>query len=119
MTHDLKLAFGLAFADLYDRDGLVRLDGAFMDRLQASDAALANRLLAARANPDGVATKDQSNLLIDLGPHVESFVGELFGVQPELQKLAAQTNTLDPLYACKRLFVQRRAVKAVKPDEVA
>ena len=115
----LKLAFGFSFADLYERDGLVRLDRAFMDRLQASDAVLANRLLAARANPDGLATKDESNLLIDLGPHVESFVGELFGVEAELRKLAAQTQTLDPLYACKRLFVQRRAVKAVKPDELA
>jgi hypothetical protein len=106
MTHDvLKLAFGFSFADLYDREGLVRLDRVFMDRLQASDAALANRLLAARANPDGVATKDESNLLIDLGPHVDSFVGELFGVEAELQKLAAQTTTLEPLYSCKWLFV--------------
>jgi NADPH-dependent glutamate synthase beta subunit-like oxidoreductase/NAD(P)H-flavin reductase len=114
----LQLAFGLSFADLYDRDGLVRIDRAFMDRLQATDAALANRLLAARATPDGVATKDESNLLIDLGPHVESFVGELFGIQAELQTIAAQTHTLDPLYACKRLFVQRRAVKAVKPEDL-
>jgi NADPH-dependent glutamate synthase beta subunit-like oxidoreductase/NAD(P)H-flavin reductase len=119
MTQEtLQLAFGLSFADLYDRDGLVRLDRTFMDRLQAGDAALANRLLAARADPDGVAAKDEGNLLIDLGPHVESFVGELFGVQAELQKLAAQTHTLEPLYACKRLFVQRRAVKAVKPEDL-
>jgi NADPH-dependent glutamate synthase beta subunit-like oxidoreductase/NAD(P)H-flavin reductase len=115
----LKLAFGFSFADLHDREGMVRLDRAFMDGLQANDAALANRLLAARANPDGVAAKDESNLLIDLGAHVEAFVGSLFGIEAELQKLAAQTTTLEPLYSCKRLFVQRRAVKAVKPDELA
>jgi NADPH-dependent glutamate synthase beta subunit-like oxidoreductase/NAD(P)H-flavin reductase len=118
MSAPLKLAQGFAFADLYDRGGLVRLDRAFMDRLQASDAALANRLLAARADPQALPAKDESNLLIDLGPHVEAFVGSLFGIEAELQKLAAQTTTLEPLYSCKRLFVQRRAVKAVKPDEL-
>jgi NADPH-dependent glutamate synthase beta subunit-like oxidoreductase/NAD(P)H-flavin reductase len=116
---ELKLGSGLTFADLYDRDGLVRLDRAFMDRLQAADAALANRLLAARAAPATVAAKDESNLLIDLGPHVEAFVGGLFGIEGELQALAARTHALEPLYACKRLFVQRRAVKAFKPDELA
>ena len=28
---DLELAFGLVFEDLYDRDGLGRVDGAFLD----------------------------------------------------------------------------------------
>jgi NADPH-dependent glutamate synthase beta subunit-like oxidoreductase/NAD(P)H-flavin reductase len=116
---ELKLASGFTFADLYDRDGLVRLDRAFMDRLQATDAALANRLLTARAAPQDLAAKDESNLLIDLGQHVEAFVGSLFGIEAELRTLAAHTQTLDPLYACKRLFVQRRAVKAFKPDELA
>ena len=84
---ELKLASGFTFADLYDRDGLVRLDGAFLDRLQATDTALANRLLAARAAPAAMAAKDESNLLIDLGPHVEAFVGSLFGIEDDLRKL--------------------------------
>src|SRR3569832_617678 len=106
MRHDaLKLAFGFSFADLYDREGLVRLDRVFMDRLQASDAALANRLLAARANPDGVATKDENNQQKKQKPQENTNNGELFGVEAELQKLAAQTTTLEPLYSCKRLFV--------------
>jgi NADPH-dependent glutamate synthase beta subunit-like oxidoreductase/NAD(P)H-flavin reductase len=97
----------------------VKVDLVFLARLQTCDAALAERLLAARANPEGVAAKDESNLLIDLGPHLESFIGELFGIEAELGQLAARTHALDPLYACKRLFVQRRAVKAFKPDELA
>jgi NADPH-dependent glutamate synthase beta subunit-like oxidoreductase/NAD(P)H-flavin reductase len=116
---ELHLASGFTFADLYDRDGLARLDRAFMDKLQATDAALANRLLAARAAPQDLAAKDESNLLIDVGPHVEAFLGSLFGIEDELRQLAARTQTLEPLYACKRLFVQRRAVKAFKPDELA
>jgi NADPH-dependent glutamate synthase beta subunit-like oxidoreductase/NAD(P)H-flavin reductase len=115
----LALGFGFKFTDLYDRAGLARLDGAFMDKLQAENVELANKLLAARANPESVATKDESHLLIDLGPHVEAFVASLFGIEAETQALAAHTHTLDPLWACKRLFVQRRAIKAFKPEEVA
>lgn len=118
-TADLKLAFGFDFADLYERDGLVRLDRAFLDRLQAADPALANRLLAARAEPSTLTAKDEGNLLIELGPHLEAFIAELFGIEKEVRELAARTHALEPLYACKRLFVQRQAVKAFKSDEVA
>ena len=50
----LTLAFGFGFADLYSRAGLVRVDGAFVERLVADDSGLANRLLAARAAPEAI-----------------------------------------------------------------
>ena len=116
---DLKLAHGVGFADLYSRDGLTRLDGLFLEALTASDTGLANRLLAARAAPEGVATKDESELLIALAPHLESFVGRLFGIEDAIRALAAQANALAPLYEVKRLFVQRLAAKKFKPEEAA
>ena len=105
------LGFGFSFADLAGRDGLVRLDRAFLDRLAAEDAALHASLLAARAAPDGLADKDESALIIALGPHLDSFLGTLFGIDADLLALARQTHELDPIHACKRLFVQRQAVK--------
>ena len=39
------------------------------------------------------------------------FVARLFGIEAETAALAAQTLALDPIHACKRLFVQRQAVK--------
>ena len=39
---ELRLDFGLAFEDLYSRDGLVRLDGHFAEHLKAADAVLFN-----------------------------------------------------------------------------
>ncbi|MBI3453878.1 MAG: FAD-dependent oxidoreductase, partial [Rhodospirillales bacterium] len=116
---DHGLGFGFGFADLYRRDRLLQLDGLFLDRLGAADGELANRLLAARANPAALAAKDEGNLLIDLGPHLDEFLGELFGIGNEIADHARRTHALDPLYACKRLFVQRRAVKAHKPDAAA
>ena len=51
---DLVLKHGLAFADLYDRDGLARLDRAFVAALAAADPALHERLMTARYDPDGL-----------------------------------------------------------------
>src|SRR5215469_2225464 len=97
----LPLAFGFKFADLYDRDALARLDGVFLDQLRAADTELSNRLLAARATPDAVPAKDESELLIALGPHLETFVAKLFNVEAAAQVLAKRGNVLAPLYEVK------------------
>ncbi|MGB8527630.1 MAG: FAD-dependent oxidoreductase, partial [Rhodoplanes sp.] len=108
---ELALGFGARFDDLYRRDGLARLDAAFVAFLREADAALHDQLLAARAAPDAVAGKDESELIIALAPHLEDFIGELFGIRSELHALKARHDTLSPLYSVKRLFVQRRAMK--------
>ncbi len=108
----LALKHGLSFEDLYGRPGLMKLDGAFLAFLAGTDAALAAQLEAARATPDAVSKKEESELLIALAPHVEDFVADLFGIEAEVLALSEQHNALAPLYAAKRLFVQRRAVKA-------
>jgi NADPH-dependent glutamate synthase beta subunit-like oxidoreductase len=113
---ELRLSFGLDLAGIYARDGLVRLDRAFVDWLDAEDTALANRLLAARAAPDAVPALEESALIIDLGEKLERFLATLFGVQPELDALRARTRTLDPLWSVKRNFVQRRALKSHRPE---
>ena len=62
MTEDLTLGFDLRFEDLYSRDGLVRLDRCFVDVLKVRDADLHNRLMVARAAPDQIAGKAESDL---------------------------------------------------------
>src|SRR5216683_2175143 len=111
---ELALKHGLSFSDLYERDGLVRLDRTFVAHLAAAEVALHDRLMAARAAPDAVDRKAESDLLVDLSPHLEDFVGELFGIAGEVRALQASHDRLAPLFSVKRLFVQRRAVKEVK-----
>jgi len=106
-----NLGFGFSFDDLADRDGLVRLDRRFLDGLAADDADLHRRLLTARSMPDDLASRDESDLVVALGPHLDAFVAALFGVEAETAALMQQTLALDPIHACKRLFVQRQAVK--------
>ncbi len=108
---DPALGRGFSFEELAGRDGLVRLDRAFLAELQAEDAALHARLMAARAAPDRLAAKDESELIVTLGRYLDRFVAGLFGIEAETGALAARTHALDPIHACKRLFVQRQAVK--------
>ncbi len=111
-----NLAHGLIFADLYTVEGAARIDALFVAHLADTDAALATRLAAARADPAGLAPRDESALLIDLAPHLEDFLGQLFGIGPALRALEARHHELAPLYAVKRQFVQRKAMNAYKAE---
>lgn len=115
----LAMGFGFSFNDLYDRDGLIRLDAAFLDFLGEGDAPLRALLVAARLPDNMPSGKEQSELLIALAPHLEDFLAQLFGIETQVQALAARHHELAPLYSCKRLFVQRRAMTKVKPEEAA
>src|SRR3989338_1078033 len=115
----LNLGYGFSFNDLYERDGLVRLDAAFLDFLGDGDTALRAQLEAARLPAAGLAGKAQSDLLIALAPHLEDFLARLFGIETQVQALSERHHELAPLYSCKRLFVQRRAMAKVKPEEAA
>ncbi len=116
MNSGLNLGFGLAFPQLYEREGLLRVDSAFLAFLGDADLALRDRLLRSRKTPP--PKKDESDLLIALAPHVEDFLAGLFGIEAEVRALAEKHNALAPLYSVKRLFVQRRALHKVKPEDV-
>jgi hypothetical protein len=80
---DLVLKHGLRFSDLYEREGLVRLDRAFVAHLAAADISSHNRLMTARGSPNAIEPSEKSKLLVDLAPNLEDFIGELFGIEPE------------------------------------
>ena len=116
-SHSLDLRFSLQFEDLYHRDGLLRIDRYFIDYLKSNDSILAGRLLAARANPAGLAPKQASELIIALAPHLEDFVAELFGIEHQMEALQARHNALAPLLNAKRKFVQKRALTGAKKED--
>ena len=88
----------------------MRLDTRFLAHLEGASPDLHHRLLAARREPSAHGDKAGSELIIELAPHLEDFIGDLFGIAPELAALQARNNELAPLYAIKRKFVQRRAL---------
>ena len=111
--------FGLSFADLYDHQGLIRLDQAFLQELAQTDAPLRTRLLAARADVTTLAVKIESELLLALAPHLNDFIGLFFGIESEVGALAERHHALAPLYSVKRLFVQRKAMHKYKAEAAA
>ena len=106
----LHLPFGLHFASLYERPGILEIDGHFLKRLGESDPALQEQLLAARENPPAAHTKESSELIVALAPHLEDFIAHLFGIEPDLRRLQERHSELAPLYSVKRRFVQRKAI---------
>ncbi|MBK7660811.1 MAG: FAD-dependent oxidoreductase [Betaproteobacteria bacterium] len=115
----LVLAHGFSFEALHDSTGLARLDTRFLEALGDADAALRDRLIAARAAPEPLAAKDEADLLMAVAPLLEDFVAELFGIQADVDRLTAAHTDREPLFRVKRKFVQRRAMLKVKADEAA
>jgi len=113
----MDLAFGMQFAQLYTREGLLALDEHFLLELQAAAPALHERLLQARRQPDALAPLQESALLIELGPLLEDFLAELFRIGQDVATLAQQHHALAPLYQIKRQFVQRTAVRQITREE--
>ena len=116
-TYHLQLPFGLAFDDLYAREGLLKLDAAFLRQLEETSPALYARLQAGRANPTLLAPKQHSELIIELAPYLEDFIGQLFGIEPELRELQHRHSELAPLYSVKRRFVQRKALTGMTVEK--
>src|SRR5208337_2786696 len=114
---ECRLGFGIRFEDLYAREGLLRLDAAFLNQLLTSDPGLHVQLLDARVNPGTKTAKEQSELVIALAPYVEDFLGELFGITKEIQALQARHNEFAPFFAFKRKFIQKRAISGVTKEQ--
>ncbi|MEO8004742.1 MAG: pyridine nucleotide-disulfide oxidoreductase, partial [Betaproteobacteria bacterium] len=115
----LNLGFDLRFEDLYRREGLLKVDAAFLDFLGTADAALRERLEALRSGDALPPPREVSAFLIALSRHLDDFTARLFGIEEQVGALSARHNELAPLYSCKRLFVQRKAANAHKADVAA
>lgn len=113
----LELAFGLTFSDLYERSGIERIDRLFLEHLRRSAPQVHEHLVTARARPEAVTKLQYSHLLVEAAPHLDVFLGRLFGIETEVARLNAQHEAAQRLYRIKRQFVQRRALTARSPAE--
>ncbi len=107
MTPTLELNLDdFSYADLYVPERLPRLDQAFLDHLTAQDPALAQRFRTYRAGEGGDG-RQTSELLIDAARHLEDFLVEVFGVQPQRDALAASVLGDAAIHAFKDRFVKK------------
>jgi hypothetical protein len=113
----LALGFGFSFFDLYDSDSIRKIDTVFLSYLDERDSALREKLEAARSAPNAVAKKDYSELILAVGPYLEDFIAELFGITTELRALQARHSALAPLFSVKRRFVFKKAASGMTPEK--
>ena len=102
---------------LYQRGGLVALDQSFLSYLESRDAELLARLVAARAAPEALSAKEESDLLLELSVWLEPFLAQLFDLEEEAGALVARQKSYDSLHSVKRDFIQRRVAKAFTPEQ--
>ncbi len=113
----LSLGFGFSFTDLYAEDRLEKIDAQFIQFVTELEPELAQSLRQARALAQDISAKAHSELLIRLAPYVDDFLAHLFGIVAELSSVSAEHHHLAPIFSVKRLFVQRKAMHKIKPDE--
>ena len=110
---------GYTFHDLFKPEKLANLTSVFFQRVETSDRALWERFKSYRDSAGkGLSEIEISNLLVDLAPHLSSFVQSVFGVTDECSrmKLLAQKDQI--ILQFKKEFFSRRALKNIKPTDV-
>ena len=86
-TRDFQLGIdGFTFHDLYKPAKLAELDAKFRAQLKARDGALSARFEEYRGGA-AFSPVDESNLIVAVAAHLGNFVGELFKVQAQREKL--------------------------------
>lgn len=102
----MQLNFNISFLDLYSRDGLIKLDQVFLHYIKSHNEDLFYSLSVARKEKVG-----DSQLIIDLSYLLDEFITKLFNIAREVEQLQKKHGDFAVVYKCKRLFVQRYALK--------
>ncbi|MCZ2390374.1 MAG: FAD-dependent oxidoreductase [Acidobacteria bacterium] len=110
---------GFTFADLFNAGKLKELADLFYADVLEREPVIGDALkkyIAARGQ--GFERKVESKILTDAAPFLSEFVARLFRIGPERDDLSHDITVQNPVWRYK-FFVQRRAVKKYKPEQIA
>ncbi|UIP92500.1 FAD-dependent oxidoreductase [Wolbachia endosymbiont of Anopheles demeilloni] len=133
----MQLNFKISFSNLYTRSELIKLDKAFLDYIKSCDESLFYSLVEAREKAASSSMSSQcssqclklgsgkqegwipawmkdvcnSQLTMDLSHLLDEFIAKFFNIEKEVEELKEKHNDFAVIYRCKRLFVQRYALK--------
>ncbi|WP_343288594.1 FAD-dependent oxidoreductase [Wolbachia endosymbiont of Encarsia formosa] len=123
------MQLNISFSNLYTRSGLIKLDETFLNYIKSCDESLFCSLIEAREKAASSLMSSQcltlgsieqpmlatqmtdSQLIIDLSYLLDEFIEKLFNIGKEAEELKKKHNDFAAIYKCKRLFVQRYALK--------
>jgi NADPH-dependent glutamate synthase beta subunit-like oxidoreductase/NAD(P)H-flavin reductase len=106
----LQLKYDLSFEDLYAIDGLKKIDSYFTEKLLRYSPELCNKMLDARLSKTPLFKLDESKLILELAPHLEDFLVDLFNISEAVDEYKNQDNRLDGIYRCNRGFIQKHVM---------
>jgi NADPH-dependent glutamate synthase beta subunit-like oxidoreductase/NAD(P)H-flavin reductase len=118
--HNLELGIdGFRFSDLFDAEKLRELAQKFYSDVEKSEPLVGDALrkyIAARG--EGFERRAESKLLTDAAPHLSDFIARLFRISADRSELEHSITVQNPVWRYK-FFVQRRAAKKFKPEQIA
>ncbi len=118
--NDFELGIeGFRFADLFDALKLKELAERFYAEVEKDDVVLHSALtkyIAARGQ--GYERKVESKILTDSAPYLSDFIARLFKITGQRSELEKEILVQNPVWKFK-FFVQRRAIKKYKADQIA
>ena len=100
---------GLTFEALQTTQGLQQLDNAFLETLKHGDASMHDRLDEYRNRRKDLSGTELSNFLLELAPHIETFLGQLFGIGNDIVAQRAVVENEAVIHLFKKQFIQRRS----------
>lgn len=116
MTQTLN--FNFTHQKLHERQGLIELDTHFLAYLSKENAELSSALQLARIHHTTLTYKEKSDLIIALGSYLDQYLADLFMITGPLADLSQKHTDLAYFYQVKRLFIQRRASRHLKPEAI-
>lgn len=110
---------GFCFADLFNAYKLKELADVFYADVVEKEPVIGDALqkyIVSRGQ--GYERKIESKVLTDAAPFLSEFISRLFKIGPERADLSHDITVQNPVWRYK-FFVQRRAVKKFKPEQLA
>ncbi len=117
---DIELGIdGFKYSDLYNAARLKDLADAFYAEVTEKEPVLGEALTKyIAAHGQGYEKRAESKILTDAAPFLSEFVARLFRITKERDELQNEILRQDPIWKF-RFFVQRRASKKFKPEQLA
>lgn len=98
---------GFKYEELFSPEALLRLDKVFLEYLKETAPELIQSLCDYRQHP--WERSRQTQFILDLAPQLESFIGQLFNIQFELEEARLHILEQDPIFAFKKHYVLKLA----------
>ncbi|MFL6374089.1 MAG: FAD-dependent oxidoreductase, partial [Pyrinomonadaceae bacterium] len=119
-TSEIELGIdGFRYSDLYDELKLKRLAEAFYLEVEKHDPLLSDALNKyIETKGVGFERRVESKILTDAAPFLSDFIARLFKITEAKDELGRAITVQNPIWKYK-FFVQRRAAKKYKPEQLA